>query len=170
MTDTWPQTRDLPAPPFSFPTRGPIVGVVDGSDAAPGEVGEFLSMDGFGTYAAYPTATVGTIPMLNMPPGDWDMWVSALFSSDIGGAFFQVPAPLPSRLSNSMAGYMALAAAVGLAGSTTPVEGVIVIGITARGSFAVTTPINFTFRVDQSDNTSLPAGTIQLHMEARRRR
>lgn len=149
---------------------GPIVGVTDGSDAGPGEVGEFVTTDGFTNYAAYPAATVGNISLIVMQPGDWDMWISAIFTTDVGGAFFQLPAPLPVGVSNSMVGYTALAASVGSQAGGTGVEGVVVIGQYARGSFAVPTLLAFVTRVDQSSNNTLPAGTMQLHFEARRRR
>jgi hypothetical protein len=157
-------TRDLPAPSSSTSTIGPIIGVVDGSDAAPGEVGEFLTATGSFAYAAG-TATgvtsTGTIALLNMPPGDWDFTVSANFSTLITSALFNL-SPIPTGMSNEM---------FGLNGNFTVggEETVIIIGQSARGSFAVTTMLTFNVQVYQAA-VALPAGTMTMRIEARRRR
>lgn len=164
-------TRDLPAPPFSFPTRGPIVGVIDGSDAAPGEVGEFLTAVAEVNYAAGPsTSGPFQIPLINMPPGDWDCTISASFTTLIDSAWF-ILNPQPQGVSNEMYGLMGLFGG-GSGGAGTPpadLETVILIGQSARASFALTTLMNFQVEVYQGTSAGL-AGVMALRIECRRRR
>lgn len=146
-------------------TIGPIIGVVDGSDAAPGEVGEFLTAVGSFAYAAGTvsgTTSTGTINLITMPPGDWDLTVSASFTNVITAAVFYLNPPTPTGMSNSMAG---LNADYTLAGT----EETIIIGQCARGSFAVTTNLTFFVQV-YNQSQSEPAGTMDIRIEARRRR
>jgi hypothetical protein len=156
--------RDLPAPSSSTSTIGPIIGVVDGSDAAPGEVGEFLTGGGSFNYAAGSAAgvtTTGQLDLLNMPPGDWDFTVSAAFSTLITSALFRLN-PQPTGVSNQMFG---LNGNFTMAGEETS----IIIGQSARGSFAVTTLMSFEVQVYQG-TAALPAGLMTMRIEARRRR
>jgi hypothetical protein len=156
--------RDLPAPSSSTSTIGPIIGVVDGSDAAPGEVGEFMTAVGTFAYAAGSATGVtsaGTLALLNMPPGDWDFTISAEFNTLITSAWF-VLSPAVTGMSNTM---------YGLNGNFTTggEQSVIIIGQSARGSFAVTTQLTFSVEVYQAA-AALPAGSMYLRIEARRRR
>jgi hypothetical protein len=161
------EAQDQPVPPGLLATQlfGPITGVVDGSDAAPGEVGEFLTAIGTFAYAAGTTAGVGStgsINLISMPPGDWDLTISASFSNLITSALFEL-SPIPTGMSNGM---------VGLNGNFTmagEAQTVVIIGQSARGSFAVTTALVFLVQVFNS-STSEPAGTMTLRIEARRRR
>jgi hypothetical protein len=147
------------------PIPGPIIGVVDGSDASPGQVGEFLTAVGSFAYAAGNVGdglSTGHINLINMPPGDWDLTISASFSTVITSALFNLD-PFPvTGMSNAMAG---------LNGNftTTTMEVAIIIGQSARGSFAVNTALVFLVEVYQG-TTSLPGGTMDLRIEARRRR
>jgi hypothetical protein len=140
---------------------GPIIGVVDGSDAAPGEVGEFMTAIGTFNYAAG-VANTGSITLINMPPGDWDFTISSSFTTLIGSALFELQ-PIPTGMSNSMFGLN------GNFGAMAP-ETVIIIGQSARGSFAVNTVMTFLVEVDQAITAGLPAGVMTLRIEARRRR
>ena len=161
--------EDPAVTPFTLsttPVYGPIVGVVDGSDAAPGEVGEFIHMTGTFAYAAgvdgLGTTSTGTIDLINVVPGDWDFTVSASFTTLISSALFFLN-PLPTGMSNNM---------FGLNGNfTMPGEGetAVIIGTAARGSFAVNTMLVFEVQVFQ-DAAILPAGTMTLRIEGRRRR
>lgn len=152
----------------SPPIPGPIIGVVDGTDAAPGQVGEFLTANGTFNYAAgvdtTGTTSTGHITLINMPPGDWDMTIFAMFTTLITSALFLLD-PFPvTGVSNKM---------FGLNGNfTTGVGGGItttIVGPSARGSFAVNTVLVFEVQVFQL-GASLPAGVMNLHFEARRRR
>ena len=165
-TPTKAAPRDLPAASSSTSTIGPIIGVVDGSDAAPGEVGEFLTATGTFAYAAgvdgAGTTSTGQIDLLNVPPGDWDFTIAARFTTLISSALFFLN-PVPTGMSNNMEG---------LNGNfTMPGEGetAVIIGTAARGSFAVSTLLSCEVQVFQ-DAAILPAGTMTLHIEGRRRR
>lgn len=153
--------RDLPAPSSSTSTIGPIIGVVDGSNAAPGEVGEFLTAEGNFDYAAG-VESQGTVNLINLPPGDWDMTIVGGFSTVIGIGLFEL-SPQPTGVSNLM---------VGLNGNLGPMspEAVVIVGQSARGSFAVNTMLTFLVKVDQSITAGLPAGVMTLDIECRRRR
>jgi hypothetical protein len=147
------------------PIPGPIIGVVDGSDASPGQVGEFLTAIGTFAYAAGTAAgqgSTGSINLINMPPGDWDLTISASYSNLITSSLFFLN-PFPTGMSNEM---------FGLNGNFTmpgEAETVVIIGQSARGSFSVNTPLIFEVQVFNS-STALPAGTMTLRIEARRRR
>lgn len=56
-------------------------GVTDGSNAAPGNVGEFLTITGanVGLSNANPT----NLTSLSLSPGDWQVWGNATFSSSV---------------------------------------------------------------------------------------
>lgn len=149
----------------SPPIPGPITGVVDGSNAAPGQVGEFMFAVGTFAYAAGTTGGVtstGQIALINMPPGDWDFTISASFSDLITSALFFLN-PVPTGMSNPMFG---LNGNFTMAGES---ETVIIIGQSARGSFAVNTLLSFEVQVFNNATTD-PAGTMTLRIEARRRR
>lgn len=158
--------RDLPAPATSTSTIGPIIGVVDGSNAAPGEVGEFLSASGTYAYAAG-VANTGTIALLNVPPGDWDMYAAATFTTLVGSVLFQL-SPVPTGMSTGLAGFVGtFSAGTGMAADA---ESLVLVGQAGRGSFAVNTQMTFQVQVDQATTTGLLAGTMTLDMFARRRR
>ena len=156
--------RDLPAPSISTSTIGPIIGVVDGSDAAPGEVGEFIKGSTTVNYAAG-TSTQVTVTILNLPPGDWDVTSSAQFSTLIEGAFFELN-PLPVGVSNKMIGFLTLFAQTGA--PSVDVESVVLIGQCARVSAAKATPLTFLINVDSGSANM--AGQMAVLLEARRRR
>lgn len=154
----------IPSPPPGVGS-GPILGVTDGSNAAPGEVGEFIQLTGQLAYAAYPTNTTGVISLGVIPPGDWDFDVSVYYSSFIGGTNF-ILSPGPAGISNGMAGISAELS------FTTPgtFENVLVIGQAARGSFAVPSLMAFGIQVNQGQASGLAAGTATMYLEARRAR
>jgi len=157
--------RLTPTPSVTPPLPGPIIGVVDGSNAAPGQVGEFMFAIGTFAYAAGTTVGVGstgTINLINMPPGDWDFTISASFSDLITSALFFLN-PIPTGMSNPMFG---LNGNFTMAGEA---ETVVIVGQSARGSFAVNTELTFEVQVF-NNSTSEPAGTMTLRIEARRRR
>jgi hypothetical protein len=158
--------RLTPTPSVSPPIPGPIIGVVDGSDAAPGQVGEFMFAVGTFAYAAGGGAngvtSTGSINLINMPPGDWDFTISASFSDLVTSALFFLN-PAVTGMSNRMFG---LNGNFTMAGEA---QTVVIIGQSARGSFAVNTSLVFEVQVFNSTATE-PAGTMSLRIEARRRR
>lgn len=154
-------------PLFESPVIGPIIGVVDGSNAAPGEVGEFVAASGTFNYLANAPNT-GTIALINMPPGDWDMGCAATFTTLVGSVLFQL-SPVPVGMSNALAGFIGIFSAG--TSSTMDAESLVLVGQTGRGSFAVTTQLTFNVQVDQATTApGLPAGVMTLDIQARRRR
>ena len=83
----WPPPAQAwcPPPPPIVPVP-PIVGVTDGSTAAPGEVGEVLRSQFNGSLTAA-NGWSQTFEALTLTPGDWDVWFN-LIMTDIGPGNF----------------------------------------------------------------------------------
>lgn len=144
---------------------GPIHGVTDGSNAAPGDVGEFLSFTGTFAYQGSPNFSVGTISLAVIPPGDWDLTVSASAGLNEGMSFNVQP--IPTGLSNGMAGASAI---FSTSGGGQGAENIVLIGQAARGSFSIPTLLPFSVSVNMVGTTGLPAGSMLMRLEARRAR
>ena len=71
-----------PAVPTSGGGGPPFMGVTDGSDAGPGEIGEVLVVDF--PQAARPVNTQVTIATMTLPPGDWQCEAIISFASPPG--------------------------------------------------------------------------------------
>lgn len=153
-------------PLFESPVIGPIIGVVDGSNAAPGEVGEFITALGTFNFTGATSTSMGTITLINAPPGDWDFTVSASFSTLVESVFFAL-SPVPVGMSNSMVGFSGTFTA-GL-GPGMDAEDIVLIGQSARGSFAVTTALSFVIQIIQNE-AGLLGGVMTMRIEGRRRR
>lgn len=150
--------------PCSQPVTGPIVGVTDGSDAAPGQVGEYIHGTTSISYAAYPQVTTTTATPLVVQPGDWDLWISMQCTTQITGASFFL-SPQPTGMSNTM--YGSLWTAIG----TGAPESITISGMIARGSFSAPTLLPFSVTVSMAGDSSLTTpGTAVLLVEGRRRR
>ena len=78
----------------------PIIGVTDGSDAQPGQVGEFVRMDQSFPFTAAPQSQVITMGVLS--PGDWDVsaWLSV--TTQVTGIQFLMT-PVPAGFSDNLA-------------------------------------------------------------------
>jgi hypothetical protein len=139
----------------------PLQGVTDGSDAKPGFIGEYMTIQAQMAFAANPAVTTTILSVGVIPPGDWDLTCSFWASTYTGPMYF-VTSPTPAGLSNQMAGRAFETAAAATS------EIAMVIGQAARGSFTVPTLIPFSCTVDQSTSTGLIAGTANMRVEARR--
>jgi hypothetical protein len=65
-------------------TVGPITGVTDGSDAAAGKVGEYISSQVLsGAAVSLTSGTVANVTSIALTAGDWDVWGNVAFT---GGA------------------------------------------------------------------------------------
>jgi hypothetical protein len=137
-----------------------IKGVVDGSNAAPGFVGEFLNLSSTIPYAGYPTTTSVTVSTLIVPPGDWNLWASAEYSVPIGFLGFNLQA-LPAGIFGDIRGQ------VGATAPTASFSGVQ--GSATRGNFTVPTLLAFNVNVIQG-TTGLTAGSMILTVCGRRAR
>jgi hypothetical protein len=136
---------------------GPIAGVVDGSDAKPGQVGEFYSnnIDGLAIPVGSNTMTISAGVL---SPGDWDCYAWCAAQEPLSYMWFGLE-PLPTGVSNKMG---AIASNPG----GNPVE------ITASSSMArasLTVPTLFPFQL-VTENTGTAAATAGFRFAARRRR
>lgn len=78
---------------------GRRMGVTDGSDALPGEIGEFIQ---FGQTVPLPTAqTTFPLVMGALGAGDWDCWVHCTTNIPLGNLMF-VLNPVPLGFSDNM--------------------------------------------------------------------
>ena len=62
------------------------VGVTDGSDAAPGEIGEFIASVVAGPGAAITNNVAADVTTIALPPGDWDVRGEVWFALEAGTA------------------------------------------------------------------------------------
>lgn len=139
---------------------GPIIGVTDGSDAAPGEVGEFLTFSATGNYQAGAISDV-ILPVGIIPPGDWSLSAQCQFNTFVGVVWFTVE-PTPPGTS---AGLAAAMSAITEGGAE---ELVLLNTMSARGSYSVPTLMAFHINVNQTMLAGLPAGQVTLTLNARR--
>lgn len=164
----------LIAPGPNAPTTGPgsgtgtttgVKGVTDGSDAAPGMVGEFMKGQVDIAFGGYPQITQTTVSPLVLSPGDWDIRAAMSFTVPINVGSFQL-SPIPTGVSNSMIG------AIGVSDPTAWAmqNALSLIGKTARGSVSVPTLLPFSIYISQLGLTTMTAGTATLFVEARRMR
>lgn len=133
----------------------PLVGVTNGSNAQPGQVGEYVELDHSFPYVSGNNQTA-TVTAGILQPGDWDVWSWANPSNFVNWLNFYLN-PIPAGFSSSMW------TAIGV--SPTLTEGVAFISTAVRASLAVPTLMAFT--VNYSCTT---AGNVQFVTSARRRR
>lgn len=154
-----PPPSPFPPPPLA----GPIVGVTDGSDAAPGQVGEYVTAQASRTYPASPSNTTSSVSVMVIQPGDWDIYAMLQATNYIDGLVFTPATPIVG-LGPTLQGSMVSAADTAAAISEYP----IVTGM-ARGNFAVPTLMAMNVQVVMQ-TAGLVAGTAYLTMWARRMR
>jgi hypothetical protein len=66
----------------------PLTGVIDGSAAAAGSVGEYLSsIKTVSGGVAIVSNTTTQITSLTLTAGDWDLWGEVVFDNPVGGSF-----------------------------------------------------------------------------------
>jgi hypothetical protein len=135
----------------------PLIGVTNGSDAQPGQVGEFVSFSTQVPYTATPTSSVVSVGTLQ--PGDWDVWVFGIVTSWVSDVLF-VQTPLP-------AGWTAALQATEAAVNST--LSVVLIANTVRALTSAPTLISYQVDVNNV-GTGGTAGNLTLYTMARRRR
>jgi hypothetical protein len=141
----------------------PMKGVTDGSAAAPGNIGEYMTQSANMAYAANPAKTQQILSVAVIPPGDWNLTATLAVSTVIGEAYFDLPT-IPTGVENDMFGLAVVNTAV------SSDQTVRVNGQPARGSFTVPTLLPFSVTVDQSTATGLLAGMATMSVSARRMR
>lgn len=140
----------------------PITGITDGSNVAPGQVGEFMHFEASFAYAGYPNTTNVTLTMGILTPGDWDLWASMSPSTFVGGGQMGL-SPVPTGMSNAMGGNQGAVSATGTEATT-------IISMPARGNFIVPTTMSLQCYIFNGSVTGLTNGNCSVTMEARRRR
>lgn len=134
-------------------------GVTDGSDAQPGEVGEFIhlkSLPGFSltpNVAFHQAVTSGVLP-----PGDWDCWAYCGFSTVLQEASLLLD-PLPAGFTNNMLAFSTIVPVT--------LEGVLLVSLMARALTAAPSMIVWDLGVL---STTAVTGQAELEFYARRRR
>lgn len=156
-------------------TLANIKGVTDGSNAALGQIGEFITFDVSNPFNGYPNINDDTIPLAMIPAGDWDLRMNMDTTSQLaaGGVPIRVGSfsswltpPTPPGLSNSLTMVQSLFTASGA-----PAEALIALNsCVARASFAEPTQLMIRIVVDQSSDPVLLGGFSLMHLEGRRMR
>lgn len=122
----------------------PLIGVTNGSDAQPGQVGEYIWFQQ--ELAAQTGTSTQNVSLGVLQPGDWDCMcylVTGMSFTEIN--FFLLPAPVPPGFSGRMQGVFAVASAV------STVEDQFVLGTSARALISQPTLIAFTVTMDLAD-------------------
>lgn len=149
---TCQQGSCLPVP--TPPLRGPIMGVTDGSDAKPGEVGELLS---FSVQVNFTSGTqIQVTSMGALSAGDWDCWCAGQFFSTPINLCVIYLSPIPTGFGGIMSGVEA---------DINDAQFATVICNPARALVSVPTLVAFTSQIQAA-----AAGSFNLAFAARRRR
>jgi hypothetical protein len=143
---------------------GGIIGVTDGSSAAPGMVGEVLTANG--PVTALTSLAWATVKSMNLTPGDWDVWGTVQITLSGGSVGSQLQASVSLTPASNGAPYpsngvMTSIVVAGLGGGVLPVSAVAF-------SVAVTTPVYLNALAMFSSGTS--STTANSFIMARRAR
>lgn len=136
----------------------PTLGVTNGSNAQPGQVGEYFLFNPSGTYPTGSSTAVISAGVL--PPGDWDL--DGVIG--VGGAIDSIY----TQLSPQPAGfYWNMAAYLGISAPGSPTQEFTLGLIPTRASITVPTLMAFTLTIDAGSN---PGAAYQYVINARRAR
>jgi hypothetical protein len=141
-----------------------VKGVVDGSNAPPGYVGEFISAQVNVPFAANPAVTSVTVPTITLTAGDWDVWCGMEITTAVGAIYMYLN-PQPPGVNTNMAAVLGVSFS-GVAAT----EGLYPLCIPGRALLTTPTLLSWYVRIDQSLTAGLAAGTGYLIVGARRRR
>jgi hypothetical protein len=139
-----------------------LMGVTNGSDAAPGIVGEYIEAEPTFSISGA-AAAVNTVPAAVLAPGDWDCQASILPSAGLKGLAFYIAQPRAVGVSNDMNGLASDFSAIAVDTSF-----IVLNGMSARALISV--PTQFTFTVTSNFLAAGAATTAVLVFQARRRR
>lgn len=138
-----------------------LMGVTDGSDAAPGIVGEFIqTAPSFNISGAL--AANNTVVAAVLAPGDWDCQAGIYPGAGMKGLSMQL-SPQPVGVSNAMTG-----TAGDLSAITVDTSYLLLISLAARALVSV--PTQMTFNVLSNFLAAGSAATATMVFSARRRR
>lgn len=138
----------------------PLIGVTNGSDAQPGQVGEFIDLSQTVNYPV--TANTNQVVTMGiLQPGDWDVWAWADCPGLVTGLNIDLN-PIPPGFSSGMQAFT-----IGIQ-SASP-QAALITTPTVRATLSV--PTLCVMNVLTNQVTAGPApGTIGLVLSARRRR
>jgi hypothetical protein len=149
-----------PGPPIT----NAITGVTDGSNPAPGIVGEFISQSQPVPVTNAATVSYLTVPV-SIPAGDWDVEASILTEYlDYEGLKFNLT-PIPPGMSADELAWSHPAANPG-----TGAWGLTAVAPRARASFAAATPLAFTVLFTTLSLVTGPTATPQFTFTVTARR
>jgi len=137
----------------------PLIGVTNGSQAQPGQVGEWIQFQVNGNYTAGPQTQIVSVGTL--PAGDWGVQAWCSLNAPTGGVSFILESAVP-QISNDMAGF--LPSDLGVSGF------VECLGIPARTTLASPALFAFTLNTNITGAGGAAAGTFGFFMAATRRR
>jgi len=143
----------------------PLIGVTNGQDAQPGQVGEFIYMPQTATYPATVTTTQ-VITLGTVPPGDWDIltWFS---TNDFTGGVEFIQSAVPGGYTPP--GIFGVNLTVGTPSDPNAFGGVT-FGIPGRALTSVPTLLAFSLTTNVLADASASSTSGQLTAFLRRRR
>ena len=133
-------------------------GVTDGSNAALGQIGEYVIWTVTGIPVVVNQTTTTTITVGTLQPGDWQCFASLDDFAFSPGNMFNL-SPQPAGFSTNMAG-ININMAAGIPPPVEVLQANTIVAITARASLTVATPVNFAV------TTNYPAGNVQTPQTA----
>ena len=141
------------------PLSGPIIGVTDGSTAAPGMVGEFIQ--GSTVITAVPNTGIQVLAAqpLTLTPGDWDVEALLYEISVVPQEASFILTPQPAGFAIGMTGWLNMQNASDLAFA-------LILSNRAAASVSVNTPLNF----NVTFLNVVTGGTASMGATARRMR
>jgi hypothetical protein len=150
-------------------STGPISGVVDGSNATAGQVGEYFVGNSTGSFATTANQTQTLSPLV-LSPGDWDVQGCLWVDEPVNGIYFYLN-PVPTGIATYPIGSNTATPLVGTTGSITavPSEGLWVHTSRAQASLSVPTLLPFTL-ITNTQSAGTAAGSFTLFLSARRMR
>jgi hypothetical protein len=145
----------------------PLIGVTNGSNAQPGQVGEYVL---FQVAVTYPAGTPNTqvVSMGVLQPGDWQCWGAFYVAGGlIGTSNFYLNGPPPPAsvppvgFDTTMQGFILTSSSVNES---------LVVGLQARANLSVPTLVSYGLLTNQIADAGATATTGTLFFGARRMR
>ena len=134
----------------------PLIGVTNGTDAQPGQVGEWVQFAATVAYAGSGSAVTTSTSMGVLNPGDWDIWIYGSSSTFLLEGEVNLLSPVPAGFTGNL--YTIDFSPTGASAAT-------VCSSTERALISTQTLI-----VIQTTLAANTAGSFSLYFKARRRR
>src|SRR5215831_1419762 len=136
------------------------MGVTDGSNAAAGQVGEFLTVNSPVNIAGLPVGSWFTSASmaLSLTAGDWDVWGLAQFGTPATVLYNQISAGLTSTVNGNPMGTSGYGALIYM--NNTVISGGSLPIVQTRFSFSATTLVYICYSASGFSGAALVGGTI----------